>query len=106
MTPEQIIETTSKINRSLNEGKIPNAIDIAPMGAQIAEVGRLIEDIQKQRSQAQTADLEPEESELAPHIRILETANKELMEGISADIELNLNLPQIPIDVSEEKKFE
>jgi len=61
MTPEQIVETTNKIHQSLTQGKTPNALDIAPMGAQIAEVGRLIDDIQKQRSQAQTAVAEPEE---------------------------------------------
>src|SRR6266849_6986390 len=102
MTPEQIAETTDKIKQALDAGKVPDATDIAPMGTQIAEIGRLIEDIQEQRNQVQTANLEPEESELTRKIQLFEITNKELMEGVPADIELNL--PQIPIDASDEKK--
>src|SRR6266480_5559489 len=44
------------------------------------------------------------ESELTRNIRLLEITNKELMEGVSADIDINL--PQIPADASDEEKLE
>ena len=108
MTPEQVAETTSKINRLLDEGKLPNVIDIAPMGAQIAEVDRLIEDIQGQRNQiTQTAVavMEPEqETAIVRHIQLLELHNKELMADVPEDIEFSL--PQVPADASNEQKLE
>jgi len=104
MTPEQIVEITDKINRAIDAGETLNATKIAPMNIPIIEIDRLIKDIQEQRNQVQTADIvEEPESELTRNIRILEITNKELME-IPTDIELNL--PQIPIDASDEKKLE
>src|SRR2546421_6384768 len=95
MTPEQITEMTSEINQALDAGNIPNATAITPMnGPQISEVDRLIKDIQEQRSQVQTAAV----------IERLETVNKELMEEVPADIELRL--PHVPADASEEEKLE
>jgi hypothetical protein len=57
-------------------------------------------------TQTAVAVMEPEqpESELASQIRILETVNKELMEGVPGDIEIVL--PEIPADASDEKKLE
>src|SRR5437016_5210347 len=53
--------------------------------------------------QEQVADEEPE-SELTRKIRLFEIDNKELMDGVPADIDINL--PQIPANASEEEKFE
>ncbi len=80
MTPEQIVETTNKIHQSLTQGKTPNALDIAPMGAQIAEVQRLIDQVQEQRSQeTQTAAAvaEPESEATEPDIPLLTEVEKE-----------------------------
>src|SRR5947207_12849561 len=44
------------------------------------------------------------ESELTRNIRLLEITNKELMEGVPADIDISL--PQIPADASDEEKLE
>jgi len=47
MTPEQIVEMTDKITRSLNAGETLDATKIAPMNVPIIEVERLIKDIQR-----------------------------------------------------------
>src|SRR6266403_1283375 len=48
--------------------------------------------------------VEEPESELTRKIRLFEIDNKELMDGVPADIDINL--PQIPANASEEEKFE
>jgi hypothetical protein len=55
-------------------------------------------------TQTATAASEPEESELAQKIRLFEITNKELMDGVPADIEINL--PQIPANASDKEKLE